>query len=54
MTKLLSDLEKVINSTASITLGKFRKKKQPWITYEIPDKCGKRRVINSSKKLILI
>ena len=50
MTTLFYDIEKVIHSTYSTTLGTFRKKNQPWITYEILDLCDKRSVLNSSKK----
>ena len=47
MTKALSDIENVIHLTAITTIGTFREKRQPWITYEILDLCDKRRVINS-------
>ena len=45
MTKLLSDLEKVIQLVDSTTLGKFLNKKKSLITYEILDLCDKRRVL---------
>ena len=42
--------EDVIISTATEIIGKYRKKKQPWITDKILDLCDERRSLKSKKK----
>ena len=50
VTKIVSDIEKAIHLTAETIIGKYRRKKQPWITNDIIDLCDKRRVLNALKK----
>ena len=39
----------VINEAALEVLGKEKKRKQPWMTAEILDKCGKRRKLKVAR-----
>ena len=50
VTKIVSDIEKAIHLTAETIIGKYRRKKQSWITNDILDLCDKRRVLNALKK----
>ena len=50
VTTIVSDIEKAIHLTAETIIGKYRRKKQPWITNDILDLCDKRRVLNALKK----
>ena len=47
--ELTSGFNEAIRSTATETLGKQRKKKQPWITNDILDLCDKRRELKKDK-----
>ena len=50
VTNIVSDIEKAIHITAETIIGKYRRKKQSWITNDILDLCDKRRVLNTLKK----
>ena len=43
-------LKDVIISTATEIIGKYRKKKQPWITDDILDMCDEKISLTSKKK----
>ena len=47
--ELTSVFNEAIRSTATETLGKQRKKKQPWTTNDILDLCDKRRELKKDK-----
>ena len=40
----------MITSSASEIIGKYRSKKQPWMTDDIHDLCDERRILKSEKK----
>ena len=50
LTAMYTQFEDVNISTATEILGKYRKKKQPWITDDILDLCDERRSLKSKKK----
>ena len=43
-------IEKTIMETAERTIGKFRKKKQAWITNDILDLCDDRQKLKEATK----
>ena len=49
-TNIYMKFELIIISTASEILGKYRRKKYPWITDNILDLCDERRSLKSKKK----
>ena len=51
LTEICSDFEQALTSSASEIIGKYRSKKQPWITGDILDLCDKRRTLKSKRKL---
>ena len=46
---LANDIKEVLLTTAEETLGKKRKKIQPWVTNEVLDLCNKRRELRKRK-----
>ena len=51
LTEICSDFEQALTSSASEIIGKYRSKKQPWITDDILDLCDKRRTLKPKRKL---
>ena len=49
-TAIYKKFEKIITSSASEIIGKYRSKKQPWMTDDILDLCDERRILKSKKK----
>ena len=50
ITETCNMIEKAILETAEKTIGKFRKKKQAWITNDILDLCDDRRKLKEATK----
>ena len=50
LTTAYTKIEDTLTSTASKIIGKYRKKKQPWMTNDILDLLDKRRTLKSAKK----
>ena len=51
LTEICSDFEQALTSSASEIIGKYRTKKQPWITDDILDLCDKRRTLKPKRKI---
>ena len=51
ITETCNMVEKAILLTAEKTIGKYRKKKQPWITHNILDLCDDRRKLKALTKV---
>ena len=50
LTTAYTKIEDTLTSTATKIIGKYRKKKQPWMTNDILDLLDKRRTLKSAKK----
>ena len=51
LTEICPDFEQALTSSALEIIGKYRSKKQPWITDDILDLCDKRRTLKPKRKL---
>ena len=50
LTTTYTKIEDTLISTATNILGKYRKKKQPWMTNDILDLIDKRKTLKSAKR----
>ena len=50
LTTAYTKIEDTLTSTATKIIGKYRKKKQPWMKNDILDLLDKRRTLKSAKK----